>query len=148
MDILLSTSKLLIMRYLCFILEFVMCNSVIAQKYMNIDKPFQDSVSSGVFTESENEFLNKAFLISKKIDFNDMKVCFLSGNAVPYTIISKECFFCQYKGIGVLYLFDEKEKEEANGYDIAISVFTKKMPMIEDMPRYIRKAEKRKLKYR
>ena len=62
MDILLSTSKLLIMRYLCFILEFVMCNSVIAQKYMNIDKPFQDSVSSGVCTESENEFLNKALI--------------------------------------------------------------------------------------
>lgn len=125
-----------------------MCNSIIAQKYINIDKPFQDSVSSGMFTESENEFLNKAFLISKKIDFNDRKVCFLSGNGVPYTIISKECFFCQYKGIGVLYLFDEKEKEEANGYDIVISVFTKKMPKIEDMPRYIRKAERRKLKYR
>lgn len=121
----------------------MMCNSILAQRYINIDKPFQDSVSSGMFTDSENEFLNKAFHISERIDFNGKKVCFLSGNGVPYMIISKECFLNQYKGIGVLYVFNESQKKEANGYDIAISVFTKKMPLIEEMPRYIQKAENR-----
>lgn len=121
----------------------MICNSVLAQKYINTDMPFQDSVSSSMFTESENEFLNKAFHISEKIDFNDKKVCFLSGNGVPYRIISKECFLNQYKGIGVLYVFNESQKKEANGYDIAISVFTKKMPLIEEMPRYIQNAENR-----
>lgn len=146
MDILLSTSKLLIMRLLCLILGFMMCNGILAQRYINTDMLFQDSISSSMFTESENIFFNNAFHISKKMDFNDKKVCFLSGNGAPSMIISKECFLNQYKGIGVLYLFDEVQKKEANGYDIAISVFTKKMPLIEDMPRYIRKAEKRKLK--
>lgn len=134
------------MKYVCVILGLMLINNISAQVYKNYDIPFRDSVSNGVFTESENEFLNTVFSISEKIDFNMKKVCFLFGNGVPYVVISKECFFHQYKGMGQLYVFDEKQKKEADGYDIAISVFTKKMPQLEDMPKYVKKARKRKSK--
>lgn len=133
------------MRLLCLFLALMTSHCIYAQIYKS-EQACPDTSVNGIFTKEEIAFLNAAYSLPSEIDFNEKNVCFLTGNSTPHSFITKEEFCNDHKGFGLLYIFNEEEKKEANGYDMAFTDYTKKWISEKEMPKYVRKAMKRNLK--
>jgi hypothetical protein len=95
-----------------------------------------------LLTELEGKYFNALYQIDEKnFSLSDKKVAFFTGS-LGKTKSSKKKYFVDDKSnfesnnkpnTGMLYIFDEAQKKEANGYDAAIVYWSKRLVPIKEV---------------
>ncbi|WP_071147564.1 hypothetical protein [Bacteroides ihuae] len=107
----------------------------------HLDKMGMDK--SPIVNSPESDYFNMIFKDSRKdFDFEGKKVGFVTGstgkrisNKHDYFDIEKKRFLHTYSpNGGILYLFDESQKEKSGGYDAVIAYWCKVLLRIKDLP--------------
>jgi hypothetical protein len=104
-----------------------------------------------LLNEHESNYFNSIFKNSRKdFDFTGKKIGFITGSS-GNTLSNKKEYFHSEKdrfnhgyspNNGVLYIFNEKQKEESGGYYAAIIYWSKTLVSVESVVKTLKKGDK------
>lgn len=158
------------LSFLLFAIGAIVSPCCFSQVYRSVDLSYAEmpheklvlldslGVDEGCYlNEWEAEYIDFIFDLKDSFDLKSMKIIFLTSSSGSLMSNKKHYFQIEkerhksahssspYRG-GVLFIFDEKEKEKCGGYDAAIEYWNKIRKEKKDVIKCIRKAEKRKKK--